>query len=1111
MAKSKKSLGENQSQLKANRAELKQIYAAETEINDALLERGILLEKENAQLEKNIASQKRNKKAIDDSAKSIRSNNKFLEDTEDILGSIADKVGKSNKLYKEGEKYLERQKSGLSSIADLTESIADPKLSKAAESATNAYKKFQQSVARVGDRAAMTGKQQEEANVAIARARAEYDESVSSLAKMGENGQAVLNTLNGMADDTEKFGKMVTAATKEWSAMDAILSTFSGIPAMGELNTLLKTNIRDTLAWKAAVFALGAALGKAAYDYFGAPVKAAMQVDKERQQNRIDGIKDIAKIETDAKSIPAKIGQEILEQEISANEDIRRLKIDSEYAGARAAIQFSSSMQAGAAQFERAAKTALFGNKIGSVGYGAAQLQLAGIGADKIASSMEAASTATGRMPSAKVGADMSIMAERTGASVDNIASISEMFQRMDGVSESTAMNLSEGLRTMAEQANIGLGGLVREIAEASKDALSYQIKSGPALAKQVAYAQSIGVSFSDVAKAGKSMVLNYKDSIKNEMQLSAMLGKSVDLSEVRSKFASGDTEGALAALKAQGLNPADMNMFQQEQLSQALGGMDLNTLQKIATNDGTNVGGLSEGNVKKGNQNFLSKTQSAEATLSSQQASISAKTAIIDAELSKKIGEAYLSDKGYADHQLKQAEAAKEATKLATAMNDAWLATDAYKKSLSDTAQLDIVSGLKENLMATGATLLGGVGTSLMNSLGGKAIGKIKEKFGGGGGASAPADSESSGPTSIADVAKDAAVSGAAAGADALIPGSGSLVEGLAEQVAAVEEPVEEALSMGEKLKDLGQGLAAFGKGAGKGIAAFLQGIAKGVSAFATPQAAIGLGLVTLAFIGLGAAVRLAAPAFEAIAPILMKVAEVVGNVLIKALEQAGPIITSIFNGIGTVIKSIGTAIATVITSIATSIALFSVMNAGNLSLVAVSVTALAAAVALFGGASIIGAIGSFFGGGVFDDLKDISSYANPIQMTANAVQSLANAFASLSSINTSALTKIPWGDMEDFASEGGKFVLASSGQGSFALSKETANHIKELNQKSNKNFDTSILRQNDMVALLAANSVLLEQIMNNTADGKAINLDGKKVNKGLLRTQRGSFGIGR
>jgi hypothetical protein len=44
------------------------------------------------------------------------------------------------------------------------------------------------------------------------------------------------------------------------------------------------------------------------------------------------------------------------------------------------------------------------------------------------------------------------------------------------------------------------------EVAEASKDALSYQIKSGPALAKQVAYAQSLGVNFGDVAKAGKNM-----------------------------------------------------------------------------------------------------------------------------------------------------------------------------------------------------------------------------------------------------------------------------------------------------------------------------------------------------------------------------------------------------------------------------------------------------------------------------------------------------------------------------------------------------------------------------------------------------------------------------
>ena len=1100
MANSKKSLEENQSALKANRAEMKQLYAIEEQINDAQFKRIELLEKENALLQKNISSQKRNKKAIEDSAKSIRGNNKFLEDTEDILGSIADKVGKSNKLYKEGEKYLERQKSGLSSIADLTESIADPKLSKAAESATNAYKKFQQSVARVGDRAAMTGKQQEEANVAIARARAEYDESVVSLSKMGENGQMVLTTLNGMADETEKFGKSVTATTKEWEAMDAVLGNFSGIPAMGELNTLLKTNIRDTLAWKAAVFALGAALGKAAYDYFGAPIKAGMQADKERQQNQIDGIAEVAKLQTDGQSIPKQIEQERLEARINAEGEIQKLQQEAAFAGAKAAIQFSAQMQSGAAQFERAAKTALFGNKIGSVGYGAAQLQLAGISADKIASGMEAASAAMGRMPSAKVGADMSIMAERTGTSVDNIASINEMFQRMDGASESTAMNLSEGLRNMAEQANIGLGGLMREIADASKDALSYQIKSGPALAKQVAYAQSLGVSFGDIAKAGKSMVMNYKDSIKNEMQLSAMLGKNVDLSEVRAKFASGDTEGAMKSLQAQGLDPAQMDMFAQEQLSQALGGMDLNSLQKIATKDGAKVGGLTEGKAGAGNQDFLSRTQAAEASLNSKQASISAQTAILDAKLSAKIADSYLESPEYASLKTKQNEAAQEAAKLATAMKDAWLETDAYKKSLSDTAQLDFVSGLKENLMAGGAALLGGIGTSLMDSLGGKVTDKIKGVFGGKGGGGGADASAGAGGGGIADVAKGAAVSGAAAGAEALVPGGGAVVEGLAEQVQSVEAPLEQAMTIGQKLKDLGKGIGGFLQSVGQGVGKAIQGIMTGMGmgirslgqaiAFPTPIGPAGLAVAAF-FIALAGAMWLAEPAFTALAPVMIKIAEVIGNVLVEALKQAGPIITSIFEGIGSVISSIGNAIATVITAIANSLALFSVMNAGNLLAVAGSVTALAAAVALFGGASIIGAIGSFFGGGVFDDLKDISSYANPIQMTADAVQSLANAFASLSSIDTSSLKKIPWGDMEDFASEGGKFVLASSGGGSFALSKETTDNIKKMAT----NTEAMVKLNNTLVKLTK------EGFFGGETSSMKLYIDGKDVNSSMKR----------
>ena len=843
MAKSKKTLEENQAQLKANRAELKQIYAAETAINDALLERGILLEKENALLQKNIASQKRNQKAIDDSAKSIRGNNKFLEDTEDLLGSIADKVGKSNKLYKQGETYLQNQKKGLESIAVLTERTGNAKLSKEAEKAVQAYKVYQQSVARVADRTSMTGKQQEEANTAIARARKEYDESVAALSQMGADGQFILDTLNGMADESQSFAKNVTASTKEWKAMDALLGSFSGIPALSEMNTLLKTSIRDTLAWKAAVFALGAALGKAAYDYFGAPIKAGMQADKERKQGEIDNIAAVAKLRKDAEFIPAQISQERLEQEISSTNQINELMHEAAYAGQKAAIQFSASMQQGAAQFERAAKTALFGNKLGSVGYGAAQLQLAGISADKIASGMEAASAATGKMPTAKAAADMAIMAERTGQSVDSIASINEMFQRVDGVSESTAMNLNEGLRNMADQAKIGLGGLMKEMAEASKDMLGYQIKSGPALAKQVAYAQSLGVSFGDIAKAGKSMVMNYKDSIKNEMQLSAMLGKNVDLSEVRAKFASGDTEGALKSLQAQGLDPAQMDMFQQEQLSQALGGMDLSSLQKISKNKGADVGGLTQGAAGAGNKDFLARTQSAESALNAKQAAISANTAVLDAKLSQKIADAYLASPEYESYKKAQNEAAIQAENLGHKMKDAWLQTDDYKNSLADSMKLDFVAGIKENLMGGLSAIAGGLGATLVDKLvpKGGIGGKIAGFFGKGGGGG------------------DAG-GGDAGGGGADVSAASGPIASVAAQIEAAEPMIQKAKPLGKSLAEFGKGIGSFvtsvGKGFGGAIQAIFQGLAQGIQAFGNPAILKGAAIIAGVIVIIGAAI---------------------------------------------------------------------------------------------------------------------------------------------------------------------------------------------------------------------------------------------------------------
>ena len=460
-----------------------------------------------------------------------------------------------------------------------------------------------------------------------------------SIAKAQQKGADVDKEAEQVKKRLKKEQDSLNKAAKETKeAFDAIGESLdeigsSGVSGMRELVTVIKEAKTGGKALSVALFALGAAAGGVAYNL-------GLVGDK---------LGTIAKYQK--KLIPLQESLDLLKADIRGT-----------FSGQRAAGEFGFTMARMAVSFQKASATALFGKGLGSVGYGAAQLQLAGIGAEQIASQMQAASDATGKMPSSKVASDMAVLAARTGQSAEGIASINEMFMRVDGSSESTALNMQEGLRAMADQANINLGGLMTEMAESSKEMLGFQIKSGSALARQVTFARSMGVSFQDIAKAGQGMVLNYKDSIKSEMQLSAMLGKNVDLSETRAKFASGDTEGALKALQAQGLDPAKMDMFQQQMLQQATG-MDLSTLSKLNKNTGKSVD-LGGGDAKAGNQSFLGKTESAARTEAVKNAAISVEEGKFNIKMDAAEELAISQNKQVQalENQIKQTEALRDA-----------------------------------------------------------------------------------------------------------------------------------------------------------------------------------------------------------------------------------------------------------------------------------------------------------------------------------------------------------------------------------------------------------------------------------------------------------------
>ena len=639
-------------------------------------------------------------------------------------------MDKNSSRYKVIEAHHEKTLAQLDSIYQKIKlnnnlTTEQAKAAKAAAAKYAEHKKLQADISQqVKDRVIS----EEQAKRILNKSRAEFDGMVRSAKLTGKETATLRKDLRGMSIELDLAAKAFDRTEKKAQLLNAAMDQFgsSNIPMMREFSQVLQgIASKDLAAVRMALTAAGAAAAVLAKSYLFPEMKAAQDVENEVKQIKTDNIADIAKIENKRVFLIANKELERSKNRIETENTVNSLINDANFASQRAAIQFSAQLQTGAAEFKAAAKTALYGKGIGSIGYGAAQMQLAGLGAENVAASLTTATKTLGTKVSSDFAADMSVLEKRTSQSSENISNMVSFFRRMGKLTNESALNMTEGMRAMAESAGIDLGGYMEEVAQASKEALGYQIKSGPALQKQVAYAQQLGVSFGDIAKAGKSMVLNYKDSIKSEMSLSAMLGRNVNLSEARALFAQGKTDEALKSIKAQGLDPKAMNMFQQEALSQALGGLDLDSIQKIATGTATDVS-VQTGNVKAGNKGFLKTTQSAQSTLASQTASISAQTAVIDAQLSGKITDAYLNSKEYKRYQESLITFEKQQTVLNQKEELGFKRSSDYLTQLISTAKNNIENLFSKDNFAT-------LGVGLAGALAGNVLGKGIEALVGG------------------------------------------------------------------------------------------------------------------------------------------------------------------------------------------------------------------------------------------------------------------------------------------------------------------------------------------------------------------------------------------
>jgi hypothetical protein len=221
-----------------------------------------------------------------------------------------------------------------------------------------------------------------------------------------------------------------------------------------------------------------------------------------------------------------------------------------------------------------------------------------------------------------------------------------------------------------------------------------------------------------------------------------------------------------------------------------------------------------------------------------------------------------------------------------------------------------------------------------------------------------------------------------------------------------------------GGLLGGIGASLKSFGTGIGKGLGAILSGIGRGLMILTkglialTPAIPV-IGVLTLAAIGLGKALQLAAPAIEAFAPVLMKVADVIGNIFMTAITTIPDILESIAN----VIAQIGDTVIGIMNQVTESIERLAAIDGSNLISVGAGLLAVAGGLAAFGAGSAIAGVSNLVGGllgaitpggGPVEQILKLGESGPNIEKAGIGVEKLAVGLKAFSGIDTEKIKAI-------------------------------------------------------------------------------------------------------
>ena len=535
---------------------------------------------------------KQQNKELEDQQKRIKTLGDDWGDIDDLQTSISSEYGKQYDDLGAIQKKIDGTRAIVGSISQIIQSDSksyEDQLDKILE-ISERYKEFPGDFARMNKERAR-GKLTEKAMIdQLEDNLDEFDEMISKIKITNEETEQLVELFKKLRDEQAAFNNAQKTKYQFREGAGELATRFGGgAPYIG--------NALSTAGEASGKIFSGEALSAASVVGMGYVLTKGLAYE--------DVIKEMKAGTTNVQETFIGLGRR-LDSEIAVVEKdmesrVKEIELQAGFTKSFAEFDFDTEMMQLEKQFEKVSKTAFFGSGLGSVKYAKDQLELAGIGADAIVSAMTDMSMGA-NSPMKGLAEDAAVFARKTGIATGQLSSLTGLFRMLNKSGGEDAFNALTGELSMAKSQGFNPADIASEVANSMGLALEYNIKSGKELFRQVKSVREMGASFSKIAESGKSMVLNYKDSIRKEMELSAMLGENVDLSEARALFAAGRSDEAFGVLKSSGLleKAQSQGLFAVQALQGAMGGMDL-TQMAAGKYEKSPTGGIVS------NQEFLS------------------------------------------------------------------------------------------------------------------------------------------------------------------------------------------------------------------------------------------------------------------------------------------------------------------------------------------------------------------------------------------------------------------------------------------------------------------------------------------------------------------------